>query len=141
MPNTYVTDELTSSRMAKVRTKNTAPEMAVRKALFGIGLGFRTKNGDLPGSPDVANRKGKWVVFVHGYFWHRHQRCKRASIPKRNTEQWQKKFERNVERDRRATTMLKEMGFNVVVVWECETKDRAGLERLLVERLCLNVPS
>jgi len=127
-----VTDAATSRRMADVRQRDTTPELAVRRALTMLGLRYRVRNRDLPGSPDIANRTRKWAVFVHGCFWHRHPGCVRSTTPKRNRAFWKKKFEANVERDARAVAALRERGFRVVTVWECETEvDPARLVRLL----------
>jgi DNA mismatch endonuclease (patch repair protein) len=117
-----VTDRATSERMAGIRQKDTAPELAVRRVLVAHGLRFRTHNRDLPGSPDVANRKRKWAVFVHGCYWHRHAGCSKATTPKRNREFWISKFEANVARDARARAELQALGFDVLVVWECEVR-------------------
>lgn len=112
-----------SARMGRVGRRDTAPELAVRRIARGMGLRFTTKNRDLAGSPDLANRSKRMVVFVHGCFWHRHAGCPRATTPKRNRGFWVEKFERNVERDLRACESLKELGFRVAVVWECEVRD------------------
>lgn len=107
-----------SKRMAAVRQKDTGPELAVRKVLSALGHFYRVRNGDLPGSPDIANRSRRWAVFVHGCFWHRHG-CTRTTTPKSNREFWLQKFDANVRRDRRAQRALRAMGFNVIVFWEC----------------------
>lgn len=116
---------LTSRRMARVKNQGTAPEMIVRKVLFGLGLRYRTANRDLPGSPDLANRRGRWAVFVHGCFWHRHQACARASVPRRNAAYWQAKFQRNVVRDAQAQASLRRAGWRVFVIWECSAERSA----------------
>ncbi|MBN8280775.1 MAG: DNA mismatch endonuclease Vsr [Gammaproteobacteria bacterium] len=109
--------------MAKVRQSATAPELATRKAAAALGLHYRLSNRDLPGSPDLANRRGRWAIFVHGCFWHRHKNCPKASLPKRNWEFWAAKFRDNYERDKRVTRELVGRGYKVVVIWECQTKD------------------
>jgi DNA mismatch endonuclease (patch repair protein) len=103
----------------------------VRKALSAKGLRYTTFNRDLPGSPDLANRSRKWAVFVHGCYWHRHPGCSKASTPKTNVIFWMSKFERNQERDAQAVEQLKELGYRVVLVWECETKQEASLRAKL----------
>lgn len=128
---TLVTDPETSARLGRIHQKDTEPEMAVRAVLHSMGLRYRVRNRDLPGSPDIANRKKKWAVFVHGCFWHRHARCSRATTPKRNAEFWRAKFVANRARDRRVIRKLRGMGFEVVVIWECETKKMGGLTGLL----------
>ena len=119
----------TSARMARVGRTSTAPEMQVRRCLSGLGFRYRTKNRDLPGSPDIANRSKKWVVFVHGCFWHQHEGCKAATIPKTNRGFWRAKFAANVSRDARARTLLDEKGFQVKIVWECQTHDFAATRK------------
>jgi DNA mismatch endonuclease (patch repair protein) len=114
-------DDTTSARMALVRQKGTRPELVVRSALAALGHRFRLDNRSLEGSPDIANQSRRWVVFVHGCFWHRHG-CKATTTPTRNREFWEAKFLRNVARDRRAIEALQARGYTVVVVWECETK-------------------
>jgi DNA mismatch endonuclease, patch repair protein len=127
-------DEATSARMALVRQKGTRPELVVRSALTALGHRFRLQSGDLEGSPDIVNQSRRWVVFVHGCFWHRHG-CKATTTPTRNREFWEAKFLRNVERDRRSIEALRARGYTVVVIWECETKRAPELvrERLAAE--------
>lgn len=118
-----VVDEATSRRMSQIRTQDTAPEMAVRRILHGLGFRYTTDNRDLPGNPDIANRSRRWVVFVHGCFWHAHQECKKGTtLPKRNREFWVEKLEKNRERDARVQRKLAELGIESVIVWECELK-------------------
>ena len=126
-------DAETSVRMAGVRQEDTAAELVVRRILSSLGHRYRVRNRDLPGSPDVANRRQRWAVFVHGCFWHRHADCKRATTPKANADFWCGKFERNMERDRDNEAKLKEMGWRVLVIWECETRDLKKLTRRIVE--------
>lgn len=116
---------LTSRRMASVKNHGTAPELIVRKVLYGLGLRYRTFNRDLPGSPDLANRRARWAVFVHGCFWHRHQACARASVPRQNAAYWQTKFQRNVIRDAQAQASLRHAGWRVFVIWECSAEKSA----------------
>jgi DNA mismatch endonuclease, patch repair protein len=127
------TTRIHSKRMAGVRRSATSPELEVRTAARGIGLRYRTRNRDLAGSPDLANRSKKWAIFVHGCFWHRHLGCRKATMPKNNRAFWAAKFRRNVERDARAQQLLRTLGYEVVVIWECETRDVTRVEeRLLV---------
>ena len=123
----FLVDEKTSDRMGRIRQRDTKPELVVRKVLYALGHRFRCRNRDLPGSPDIANRKKQWVVFVNGCFWHHHDGCKLATIPKRNRELWIQKFKRNRERDEEVTDALRASGYRVIVVWQCETGD---LEKL-----------
>lgn len=121
----------TAEKMSKVRSHDTRPEMLVRRCLSALGHRYRLQGKDLPGRPDIVNRRRKWVVFVHGCYWHQHPGCARATLPKRNREFWMAKFQRNRERDGAAVAALHELGFKVVVVWECETRDLRALKRLL----------
>jgi DNA mismatch endonuclease (patch repair protein) len=117
-------DPITSARMAGVRQKATVPELAVRRVAYAAGLRFRTRNKDLPGSPDIANRTARWAVFVHGCFWHRHAGCAKATTPKRNLEFWAAKFSANEGRDQRVQEALVGLGYDVLVVWECDVELR-----------------
>ena len=119
--------------MSRIRSKDTKPEEIVIKNLFSKGLRFRKNDRRYPGHPDVVLPKYKTVVFVNGCFWHRHEGCRYASTPATNREFWNQKFERNVERDAREQKALQEMGWKVIVVWECELKKAAREETL--ERL------
>ncbi|MGA3678818.1 very short patch repair endonuclease [Pseudomonas graminis] len=120
-----------SNRMRSVRREHTTPELVVRRLLHRMGLRFRLHTKALPGSPDIVLPKRKTAVFVHGCFWHRHPGCRYASTPKSRQEFWLLKFAANVERDGRKTRELRELGWRVIVVWECETKDIASLEARL----------
>ncbi|WP_412462281.1 very short patch repair endonuclease [Pseudomonas sp. SC11] len=120
--------------MRAVRRAHTKPELLVRKAMHALGLRFRLHSKSLPGSPDIVLAKHHTVVFVHGCFWHRHPGCKYATTPKTRQEFWIPKFEGNVARDARKEAQLHELGWRVLVVWECETKDLAALSvRLRLE--------
>ena len=117
--------------MGSIRAKDTKPEMVVRRLAHAIGYRFRIHRKDLPGSPDLVLPGRRAVVFVHGCFWHRHEGCRLASTPKSNEAFWQVKFERNVIRDARKERELHALGWKILVVWECETKDtKAVAERL-----------
>ncbi|MFZ5476652.1 MAG: very short patch repair endonuclease [Myxococcota bacterium] len=118
--------------MREQRRGGTAPELAVRATLRDAGVRYRLANRDLPGSPDLANRARRWAVFVHGCFWHHHEGCRRATVPAANRDFWLDKFAGNRARDARVADALRSAGYRVVVVWECETVDRAHLHRLAV---------
>ena len=124
-----VATERRSANMSKIRSVNTRPEVIVRRLLFSIGLRFRLHDKNLPGHPDIVLRKYKTVVFVNGCFWHGHQNCKRSTIPQTNTEFWRNKIEKNKNRDKACKEKLIEMGWDVVIVWECELKDKESLLR------------
>lgn len=116
------TDAETSARMKRIRRANTKPELLVRKWLAAHGFRFRVKNRDLPGSPDIVNRKKRWAVFVHGCFWHGHEGCSKATIPKRNIEFWTQKILSNKRRDAVKEAQLTGAGYEVHVVWQCEAE-------------------
>jgi len=122
-----LTPEQRSAAMAKVRGKNTKPEMRVRSLLHALGYRFRLHRKDLPGKPDIVLPGRRIVLLVHGCFWHRHPGCSRSSVPAENAAFWEAKFKTNVERDRRNVEDLEKAGWRVAVVWECQTKDLAAL--------------
>lgn len=110
---------------------NTRPEIRVRKALHALGYRFRIHRKDLPGKPDIVLPKHNLVLFVHGCFWHQHPGCYLASKPKTREEFWKAKFEANRLRDKRNQLALEEMGWRVEVIWECQTLDPGGLDKVL----------
>lgn len=114
--------EKRSAIMSLVRSKNTKPELLVRSLLQRMGYRFRLHRKDLPGSPDMVLPKYRTAIFVHGCFWHQHPGCKKATLPNQNAEFWREKFERNVRRDENAQRRLREMGWRLLVLWECEVK-------------------
>ncbi|MBX5256889.1 MULTISPECIES: DNA mismatch endonuclease Vsr [unclassified Rhizobium] len=109
-----------SERMSRIRSGNTKPEIALRRALHQLGFRFRVHGTRLPGKPDIVLAKYKTAIFVHGCFWHRHPGCKVATTPKSNTDFWANKFARNVERDERVVRQLEDDGWRVIIVWECD---------------------
>ena len=117
--------------MKSVRSRNTGPELAVRRFLHGAGLRYRLHDRSLPGSPDLVFKRYRAVVFVHGCFWHRHPGCSRATTPKTRTDFWRAKFDANVVRDHAAIAALEERGWRVLVVWECSTRSSTDLARVL----------
>lgn len=120
-----VSPERRSEMMRGIRSKGTSPERAVRSHLHALGLRYRLHAHDLPGSPDIVFRSKKVAIFVHGCYWHRHESCRLAYIPKSRKAFWESKFQANVERDRRVLKELRAMGWTVIVVWECEVRDGA----------------
>ncbi|MCE9665268.1 DNA mismatch endonuclease Vsr [Halomonas sp. M5N1S17] len=106
--------------MSRIRSKDTQPELVLRKVLHGLGLRYRLHGRGLPGKPDLVFPRYRVVVFIHGCFWHRHAGCKIATTPKSNTSFWVEKFEKNVARDLRVAAELESLGWRVFVVWECE---------------------
>lgn len=121
--------------MAQVKGKNTAPERIVRSLLHRLGFRFRLHAHNLPGKPDIVLPKYATVVFVHGCFWHRHPGCSRASKPADNAEYWERKFARTLVRDARSTEALEALGWKVLVVWECELRNRQALAARLAAQI------
>ena len=116
--------EQRSRNMSAIKSKNTKPEIKVRKVLHSMGYRFRLHRKDLPGSPDIVLPKYKTVIFVHGCFWHRHENCKYASTPKTRQEFWEAKFRENINRDKLNQENLSSKGWKIIIVWECEIKDK-----------------
>ena len=126
--------EARSKNMSNIPSKSTKPEETVRKYLFSKGFRYRKNVSSLPGKPDIVLPKYKTVVFVNGCFWHAHKDCKWFVPPKSNTDFWNKKFEYNISRDRKNYNLLKQMGWKVIVMWECEIRhkdSRESLEKLV----------
>lgn len=128
-----MTDTLTpaqrSERMARIRSRNTSPEMAVRKLVHAMGYRYRLHGGKLPGRPDLVFSGRRRVIFVHGCFWHRHpdSACKLARLPKSRLDFWLPKLEANASRDAQNYEKLKAIGWDFMIVWECELKDDTSL--------------
>jgi len=122
-----LTESQRSERMAKVRSKDTKPEMKVRKLVHGLGYRYRLHRSDLPGRPDLVFPSRKKVVLVHGCFWHRHEGCALARMPKSRLEFWGPKLEANKERDRRSQAAVRRLGWGVMVIWECQLRDMSRL--------------
>ena len=120
-----------SAMMARIRDRDTTPELAVRRIAHRMGLRFRLHRKNLPGRPDLVFPKHRLAVFVHGCFWHRHQGCRFASNPKSRVAFWKEKFAANVDRDARQQAALKELGWSVLVIWECESRNERAVERRL----------
>jgi DNA mismatch endonuclease, patch repair protein len=124
-----VSPEKRSRMMAGIKGKNTKPELAVRKLIHGMGFRYRLHRKDLPGSPDLVFQRLKKVIFVHGCFWHRHPGCRFAYTPKSNAQFWLDKLEGNIRRDGQAVMALDALGWQVLIVWECEVADLPALTR------------
>jgi DNA mismatch endonuclease (patch repair protein) len=124
-----------SLNMAAIRSVDTGPEMMVRKIVYALGYRYRLHDPKLPGKPDLAFPSKRKALFVHGCFWHRHNRCSRASIPKTRKKFWEAKLFANVARDRRARRQLRRMGWEVLTAWQCELKNPERLTERLNEFL------
>ena len=125
------TPEQRSYNMSQIRGKNTKPEGLVRKYLFSQGFRYRKNDPRLPGKPDVVLPKYKTVIFVNGCFWHGHEGCRYFIWPKNNAEFWKAKISGNIQRDAQCIHLLKDQGWNVIVIWECELK-KANRETTLI---------
>lgn len=134
------TKEARSRNMSRIRSTNTRPEEKVRKYLFSKGFRYRKNVRSLPGCPDIVLPKYRSVIFVNGCFWHKHD-CPRFVWPSSNQEYWIPKITKNVERDERNQRTLKEMGWEVITVWECELKKENFQETMdkLIEYLVSNI--
>lgn len=124
-----------SARMALIRGKDTKPELIVRKLLHGLGYRYQLHRRDLPGKPDLTFPSRQKIIYVHGCFWHQHAGCSVAHIPAARRDFWLEKFRRNTERDAQNLTNVQALGWQALVVWECETRDKAALERTLTSFL------
>lgn len=119
-----------SRMMSSVRGRNTQPEMCVRRYLHAVGLRFRLHVRDLPGRPDIVFPGRRLAIFVHGCFWHRHANCVYATTPSTRPEFWQAKFAANTARDAVCVTRLQQLGWQVLTIWECETRNELDLDSL-----------
>jgi DNA mismatch endonuclease (patch repair protein) len=124
-----------SWNMAQIKSKNTKPEIAVRKLLHRCGFRFRLHKKELPGKPDIVLPKWRVVIFVHGCFWHRHPNCKYAYLPKSNQDFWKNKFVDTVRRDQRNQNTLKALGWRTIVIWECELKKMQDFEKKILKEI------
>ncbi len=125
----HISPEKRSWNMSRIRSKNTKPEKIVRSLLHRLGFRFRIHKNNLLGKPDIVLKKYNTVLFVHGCFWHQHKGCSRCFTPKDNINYWKPKLERNVSKFVEDKKNLKKLGWNVVVIWECETKNPENLKR------------
>ncbi len=123
-----------SENMRRIRSTDTKPELRLRKLVYSLGFRYRLHRKDLPGNPDLIFASRRKVIFVHGCFWHQHEKCADGRIPRSKTEYWLPKLNRNVERDLSALIQLKQMGWGALVVWECELSS-AGTIKQTEERV------
>lgn len=132
----HISAERRSWLMSRVKGKNTTPEMRVRRMAHAMGLRFRLHRKDLPGKPDLVFPKYNVALFVHGCFWHRHEGCKKATMPKSRQQFWLAKFLRNQERDADVVACLESFGWRTELIWECETKNCKSLEAKIRTIFC-----
>lgn len=128
--NAQVVDPARSAQMALIRSRDTKPELRVRKALHAAGLRYRLHVRKLPGSPDLVFPSRHIAIFVHGCFWHQHPGCKAARMPKSRLDFWAPKLKGNLARDKRNRHALRKLGWTVIVIWECQTRAPKKLAKL-----------
>jgi DNA mismatch endonuclease (patch repair protein) len=126
--------ETRSYNMSRIRSKDTKPEMLVRRFLHKNGFRYRLHVKNLPGKPDIVLPKYKTVIFIHGCFWHGHEGCRYYVVPKTRTEWWLNKINGNIANDNNSVAILKDAGWNIITLWECELK-KSTLENTLVSLL------
>lgn len=136
-PNFSDVDPQRRKLMARIRAKDSKPEMTVRRIAHSLGYRYRLHPRELPGTPDLVFPSRKKVVFVHGCFWHRHPDCSRTTTPKTRATYWQAKFDANVTRDIRNQQDLRKLGWDVETIWECQTKNAEALAVRLISFLGL----
>ncbi len=124
-----------SERMSRVRSKNSAAEMRLRRLIHGMGFRYRLHVRSLPGTPDLVFPSRRAVIFMHGCFWHRHDNCHLARLPKSRMDFWGQKLEANKQRDRKNEELLRKLGWRVLVVWECQMKDIDTVSAIVKEFL------
>ena len=136
-------DPLRHKTMPAFRSRDTKPELSIRKLLYSMNYRYRLHRSDLPCRPDLAFMSRKKVIFVHGCFWHHHEGCRKTTTPKTRPEFWKQKFERNIKRDQEAEKRFSEKGWYTLTIWECETKKVVKLERKLRDFLGeeVNIPN
>lgn len=130
-----LTAEQRSENMRRIRSKDTKPEMQVRRFVHAQGYRYRLHVSNLPGKPDLVFPKLRKVIFVHGCFWHLHKKCSEGRIPESRRDYWEPKLKRNVERDRKHTIALRKLGWKSLVVWECDIMHSARIEDKVIEFL------
>jgi len=133
-----VDSNVRSRMMSGIKSKDTQPEMIVRRYLHGLGFRYRLHSSSLPGRPDIVLPKYRTIIFVHGCFWHRHLNCSLAYTPKSNVEMWQKKFSNNVSRDNKVYTDLNHTGWKIIIVWECSLRKNANKTLVALSTAILN---
>jgi len=135
MPDT-ISKEKRCWNMSRIKDKDTTPELSVRSYLFINGFRFRKNVSSLPGRPDIVLPKYRTVIFINGCFWHHHEGCRYATVPKTRTDYWTAKFERNVSNDRKNKALLEDLGWHVITIWECcLKKEFSKTMESLVEKL------
>jgi DNA mismatch endonuclease (patch repair protein) len=126
------TKEKRSYNMSRIRSKDTKPELLVRKHLFASGFRYRLHDKKLPGKPDIILPKYNTIILIHGCFWHSHQNCRYAVMPKSNVDYWSDKISKNLNRDTQTIKQLTNLGWKLILVWECELK-RQKIDKTLTQ--------
>ncbi len=124
----HVTPKKRSEMMSRVKRTGSTAELTVRQLIWGMGLRYRLNVKSLPGSPDLVFSKKRKVIFVHGCFWHGHADCNKGRLPKSNYEYWAEKISKNKERDLKVESQLKDNGWDVLTIWQCELRDTPSLK-------------
>lgn len=130
-----VSKEKRSKNMSAIKSKNTIPELLFRKLIYKLGFRYQLHKTGLPGKPDLYLKKYNTAIFIHGCFWHQHEGCKRNFMPKSNIDYWRKKLKNNVTRFNRVYEELKRKNYNILVIWECETKKPELITKILIKKL------
>ncbi|EKE6108897.1 DNA mismatch endonuclease Vsr [Vibrio cholerae] len=130
-----LTPEERSERMSRVRAQGTKPEMKLRRLIHGMGFRYRLHRRDLPGKPDLVFLGRRSIIFMHGCFWHRHEGCGLARLPKSKRAFWSAKLEANKERDQKNISTLEAAGWRVLVIWECQLRDEGEVREVVKEFL------
>jgi DNA mismatch endonuclease (patch repair protein) len=130
-----LTKEQRTLCMSRIRSKNTKPELIVRKVLSKIGIRYRLHNSKLPGKPDIIISKAKTIIFINGCFWHQHKNCKKQAVPASNKDYWEKKLKRNIEKQKQDISALRALGWKVHKIWECQTADEKKLTNKVLQIL------
>lgn len=118
-----------SANMRRIRSKDTTPELVLRRLIHGLGYRFRLHRKDLPGRPDLVFPRRCKIIFIHGCFWHQHPNCREGRMPSSRLDYWEPKLEKNQIRDAASRARLEEQGWSVLVIWECELKDANGVRK------------
>jgi len=124
-----------SDVMSKVRAKNTKPELLVWQFLFSKGFRYRLHQNALPGKPDIILKKYKTVIFVNGCFWHGHKNCRKSNLPVSNFSFWKEKIQTTIDRDKQTIRSLKKLGWSVIIIWECDIKNKMAISRTMKKLL------
>lgn len=135
-----ISPERRSANMGRIRSKNTSPEIVLRRLIHGLGYRFRLHRRDLPGKPDIVFPSRRKIILMHGCFWHQHSACPEGRIPGSRPEYWVEKLKRNQVRDEANRTLLEQQGWKIFVVWECELKDAAAVTKAVKKFLGSTAP-